>query len=322
VRRAPQGRGQRGFALLLVIWVLAILAVLAAGFAAGTRSQARLARNLLEAARARALAEAGVARAISALVDNDPTSRWRADGTPSEIGFDGGIVRVRIEDEGGKVDLNMAPPALLSGLCLELGIDPGACTGLVDDIVARRRAATPAFAQTLRGPRAGAGLAVGFGVPPMQDRQAAAFSTVAELRQVPALDQASFDRLRPFVTVYSQSPRVDPAVAPREVLLAIPGVDPREVEQLLVARQAPPRASPTPAPPGGMGAAQLPTLTGVDAYAARGQLRTATIIAEARTANGGAFTRRAVMGLTGVPLAPTQMLEWRQDFAVEEALPP
>lgn len=312
-------RRQRGFALLLVIWVLAILAVLAAGFAAGTRSQSRLARNLLEAARARALAEAGVVRAIAGLVDTDPTTQWRADGAPREIGFEGGIVRVRIEDEGGKIDLNTSPPALLSGLCIELGIDDGACTALVDEVVVRRRAAAPAPAPPqVRGSRIAAGLAVGVGMPSMQNRQAAAFGTVEELRQVAAIDQASFDRLRPFLTVYSLSPRIDPTVAPREVLLAVPGVNPREVEQLLAARQAAPRATGTRASPGATGAAPLPALTGVDAYVAGGQLRTATIIAEALAASGGAFTRRAVVGLTGVPLAPTQVLEWRQDFAVEE----
>ena len=61
-RRSGSAR-DRGFALLLVLWVVAILSVVVAGFAAGTRSESRLARNLLDAADARALAEAGVARA-------------------------------------------------------------------------------------------------------------------------------------------------------------------------------------------------------------------------------------------------------------------
>jgi general secretion pathway protein K len=317
VPRTRSGRGQRGFALLLVIWVLAILAVLAAGFAAGTRSEARLARNLLEAARARALAEAGVTLATGALIDNDPASAWRTDGTPREMSFDEGVVRVRIEDEGGKIDLNTGPPALLSGLCSELGIDDNACAGLVDGVVLRRRAAVPPPPPVFRGLR-NTGQPIGFGASPVQDRQAAAFGSVEELRQLPAIDQASFDRLKPFLTVYSQSPRIDPAVASREVLLAVPGINPREVEQLLIARQTPPASGATP--PGGAGAPPLPTLTGVDAYVARGQLRAATIVAEAQTASGGAFTRRVVVGLTGTPLNPTQVLEWRQDLGVEEAV--
>jgi general secretion pathway protein K len=329
MRLAP---GQRGFALLLVIWVLAILAVLAAGFAAGTRSEARLARNLLEAAQARALAEAGVARATGALIDNDPTADWRTDGTPRQMSFDGGIVRIRIEDEGGKIDLNTSPPALLTGLCNELGIDDGICAGLAEGVALRRRAVAPPPAPTARGLRTMPGQPSGFGAPPIQDRQAAAFSSVEELRQLPAVDQASFDRLKPFLTVYSQSPRVDPTVAPREVLLAVPGINPREVDQLLVARQTLRQAAaagPGGPPPAGMIAAQsgaagtppLPALTGVDAYLATGQLRAATIIAEAQTASGSAFTRRAVISLSGTPLNPIQVLEWRQELGTEEEAP-
>jgi general secretion pathway protein K len=334
VPRARSGRSQRGFALLLVIWVLAILAVLAAGFAAGTRSETRVARNLLDAAQARALAEAGVALATGALIDNDPTSDWRTDGTLRDMSFDEGVVRIRIEDEGGKIDLNAGPPALLSGLCTELGIDGNTCAGLVDGVVSRRLAAVPPPAPVFRGLR-NTGQPIGLGVSPVQDRLAAAFGSVEELRQLPAIDQATFDRLKPFVTVYSSSPRVDPAVAPREVLLAVPGINPREVERLLIARQAPPQAPGPAAPPASAGAAPrtasraaptagagpppLPALSGVDAYVASGQLRTATVIAEAQTASGGAFTRRAVISLTGTPLNPTQMLEWRQDLGPEAA---
>jgi general secretion pathway protein K len=333
VPRARSGRSQRGFALLLVIWVLAILAVLAAGFAAGTRSETRVARNLLDAAQARALAEAGVALATGALIDNDPTSDWRTDGTPRDMSFDEGVVRIRIEDEGGKIDLNAGPPALLSGLCTELGIDGDICAGLVYGVVSRRLAAAPPPAPVFRGLR-NTGQPIGLGVSPVQDRLAAAFGSVEELRQLPAIDQATFDRLKPFVTVYSSSPRVDPAVAPREVLLAVPGINPREVERLLIARQAPrqapgPGASPASAgappraasraAPTGTGPPPLPALSGVDAYVASGQLRTAAVTAEAQTASGGAFTRRAVISLTGTPLNPTQMLEWRQDLGPEAA---
>ena len=300
---ASHRRLEAGFALLLVIWVVAILAVLAAGFALTTRSESELARNLLAAARARALAEAGAARAAAALLDADPRRQWRADGRPYALALEGGSLRIRIEDEDGKIDLNAAPPALITGLCAELGIDGGVAAALVDDIVARRQAAAAASAPDALGARLELGPALGLGTPAMQSRQSAAFSTVDELREIPELDQASFERLRPFLTVYSASPRIDPAVAPREVLLAVPGIDPREVDRLLAARAAATDA-----------AEPLPALTGVDLYVARGLMRAATIIAEARTADGAAFTRRAVVAFTGIPLAPLEMLEWRQDL--------
>jgi general secretion pathway protein K len=294
-------RRERGFALLLVIWVLAILAVLAAGFAASTRSETRLARNLLEAAHARALAEAGIARASASLLEVDPRARWPADGTPQPMRFDGGDIQIRIEDEDGKIDLNLAPTELLAGLCAELGIAAESCAGLVDGVAARRRAAAPPEAPSINGLRLGAAA-----VKP--DPQAAAFTTVEELRQLPSVDPASFARLRPFVTVYAQSEHIDPAVAPREVLLAIPGVDPREVERLLAARAT-----------AAQSAAPLPTLTSAGLYVAPGQLHAAEIIATGRSESGASFTQRSVIALTGQPLAPVQVLEWRQEIEEDAA---
>lgn len=291
-------RRERGFALLLVIWVLAILSVVAAGFAAATRSETRLARNLMEAARARTLAEAGVARATAALLETNPQARWRADGTPYPMSFENGSIRIRIEDENGKIDLNLTPTELLSGLCTELAIDDDTCAALVGGVTERRRAAAPAQPPGFR-----------FGAPPpTQDRQNAAFTSLQELRQIPGVDADTVVRLSPFLTVYGQNGRIDPMVAPREVLLAIPGVDPAAVERLLATRGAP---NATFAPP--------PTLPGADAYLAPGQLKDATIIAEARTPGGATFIRRTIIELTGQPLSPVQVQEWRQELDIGTA---
>lgn len=293
-------RHEHGFALLLVIWVLAILAVLAAGFAASTRSQTRLARNLLGAARARALAEAGISRATASLLQADPRARWRGDGTVYPLSLDGGTLRIRIEDEDGKIDLNEGSPELLGVLCAELAIEDATCSALVEGVLDRRRAAAPAEPPGVTGLR--------FGAPaPTPTQQDAAFTSVDELRQVPGLDAESFARLSPFLTVYAASERVDTAVAPREVLLAIPGVDPSAVENLLRARaETPPGIVPPPLP-------------GSTAYAGPGQLHAATIIAEARLPDGARFVRRSVIELTGQPLAPVKVLEWRQDMAERKA---
>jgi general secretion pathway protein K len=298
--------------LLLVVWVLAILAVLAAGFAASTRSETRLARNLVESARARALAEAGVSRGLAALLDPDPRQQWRADGTPRELSFAGGTIRVRIEDEAGKIDLNRGPLEVLSALCAELGVDGGACVALADGIASRRRMMAPPPSLPPRAGRLELGLARGSGVGTMRELQAAAFGTIDELRLLPGVDLASVERLRPYLTVYSQGTHIDPSVAPREVLLAIPGVDPREVETLLAAR----------ATLAGQSLVALPPLTGVERFAADSQLRAATIVAQAATATGASFTRRAVIALTGLPLRPAQTLEWRQDLGSTEVEQP
>ena len=63
---------QRGIALVIVLWGLVLLAVIAAAFTTGTRTEVTLARNLVENAKARAMADAGVYRAIWDLLT--PTS--------------------------------------------------------------------------------------------------------------------------------------------------------------------------------------------------------------------------------------------------------
>jgi hypothetical protein len=68
---------ERGMALLLVIWVLALLSLLAAGLTVAARSEAVLVRNREQSAQAQAIAEAGVSLAILGLLEIDPAAQWR-----------------------------------------------------------------------------------------------------------------------------------------------------------------------------------------------------------------------------------------------------
>ncbi len=70
-----QSPNQSGIALVIVLWVIALLAVVAVSFTTATRSQANLVRNLVENAKAEALADAGLYRAILGLLE--PLSRQK-----------------------------------------------------------------------------------------------------------------------------------------------------------------------------------------------------------------------------------------------------
>ncbi len=63
-------RGQRGLALVVVLWVLVLLSLIAASFTKTTRTEVNITRNLIDNAKAEALADAGVYRAIYASVAN------------------------------------------------------------------------------------------------------------------------------------------------------------------------------------------------------------------------------------------------------------
>jgi len=286
-------RRERGFALLVVIWVLALLAVLAAGFAADTRGEARQARNLLENARAQALAEAGMSLAVVGLLDRNPNTQWPADGTARDVAFDGGHLHIVIQDEGGKVNLNTAAPELLAGLLTRVGVAPAQRDAVVDAIVTHRQQADGA-AQAPNSVALVAGEA-----PP-------AFEAVDELRLLPGVTRAVFDAVSPYLTVFSRAGRINPLTAPRTVLLALPNVNPQEVDATLAARAA---------IAAGQTSTAIPFLTGVDRFIVRTTSRAATVTVTATTAGGAVFVRQAVLFMTGRPDRPYEFLDWRQAIA-------
>src|SRR5690242_4646901 len=135
-------RGQRGYALVLVIAVFSVLALLSAAIAAETRSTALAARSRLEIVRARSLADSGVTIAIMHLLDRGEVSRWHADGVVNVEPYGVGTLRITIEDEAGKIDLNNAPKEMIAGLLGEFAPADQA-SALTDAILERRASFAP-----------------------------------------------------------------------------------------------------------------------------------------------------------------------------------
>ncbi len=281
-RRASAPRragGERGIALILVLWVLALLALLALGFAGSARTELQIARNQYDAAEARAIADAGVTFGILGVLDPAPETHWNANGEEHALAYGAGTLRVSIQDEAGKIDLNTAAPELLAGLLRTLGVADDAAGSLVDAIIARRQAAAASA-----------------------DGARVAFRDVAELRLVPGLTRPLYQAMAPFVTVYSHSDRIDPLTAPAEVLRSLPGAFPQQVEAYLATRAL---AGPQPT--------ALPPLAGVERFLAHSAVQIVTIRATGETTSGAAFVREAAVAMTGTP--PYRFLSWRQGDA-------
>src|SRR5437868_5061998 len=97
--RVPDAAGRdRGFALLLVIWTLALLAVLAASITRDAGSEALMTRNRVEQMHARAIAEAGITLALANLLAPGGPRQWPADGRPRRYSYDGGEATVTVQD--------------------------------------------------------------------------------------------------------------------------------------------------------------------------------------------------------------------------------
>jgi general secretion pathway protein K len=300
--RREREEDELGFALIVVISVLAVLALLAAGFAVATRQETDIVRNTMATSRARALADAGVSLAEAGLVSRDAATRWHPDGRPYAVTVGGGEIHVSVQDETGKVDLNWTPIPVVEGLVGVLGLDPEAGAAIVAGIAGRRGAVRlPAVPP---GEVPGSNFAGG---PTLRDLAAAPFRSADELLTLPGVTRDAFEQLRPFVTVYAQSAHINSATAPRSVLLAVPGLTPAEADLVIASR--------TPHPDGSA-AGPLPDLGAAKRFLAFAELRAATITAEATGGADVRFVRRAVVATTTDPYHPFRILEWRQEPGV------
>jgi general secretion pathway protein K len=286
----------RGMALLSVLWITGLLAVIAASFASGARTEARLARNQIANAKAEALADGGVHRAVLGLLQLEPEQAWQADGTIREMALGEGLVQIAIEDEDGKIDLNAAPAALLAGLFGVLGLSPEEARAMAERIVDYRDPDQDPEPQGAEDPDY---LAQGF-ARGAADRE---FIGTSELLNVLGVTRELYERALPYVTIYSGAEGVDPVRAPRLVLEALPGMTPQLVEQLV-------NAGDDFDPFFELEDESL--LEELELYFLPTRDAVFTIRALARTDDDGTFLREAVVELDGGPDQPFLVLEWRR----------
>ena len=129
-------RRMGGFAMILVIWGLVLLASLASGFSMAVRHESRAAADLAAIAEAEAAATAALHITVLQLSQEDREQRWRADGLARRIAWPGAQVSVRVQSENGRIDINRSPTEPLVGLFEQLlpGSDP---ESLADELVGR-----------------------------------------------------------------------------------------------------------------------------------------------------------------------------------------
>jgi len=220
-------RGERGLALILVLWSLMLLTAVAVSFGYAVRVETAVGSALSDQVRAEAVAASGVRRAILGVLTEDKEARWPVDGRVREIPWPDAVLRASVRSESAKIDLNHAPKELLMGLFTNLL--PGSeavAEALADAVIARReQVAAQAPAAT---PRRGLPTARPPTAAPAATAPAAAgrlaFRSVDELAQLPGFTADGIWRLRPYLTVHGGKAKVDAASADVEVLAAVPGV--------------------------------------------------------------------------------------------------
>jgi hypothetical protein len=111
----------------------------------------------------------------------------------------------------------------------------------------------------------------------------------------------------PLITVYTRVATVDPATAPRAVLLSLPGADPSEIDAFIAARTAQAQGSPVAAMPP----------PSVARFLGGAAPQYVTIRADAVTDRGARFVREATVALRDAQGLPFVVKRWSQSIAAE-----
>ena len=293
---SPPMRTDRGFALVAVLLVLALLGVVGAEFAFSMRLEASDVRAYKEAVIGAHLAEAAVEQAVREIVGDvrfaasckdGPLKFYRADRTEiamlprQDVPLAGGQFSYVITDEESRLNVNTAPPDRLQRLLLQLEIDKNDRDTIVASI------------QDWRDPNEEYRVSGAESEDTYLKREVPYRShngnleSIEELRQIKGVTTEVFEKLAPLVAVKSAG-QANLNTAGTEILHAY-GLSDAEVNLILQARCE----GPYVAVPGQFGARGLGVVTQTFRIEAEGKVdgrvgARITAVVQRRDAAGGA----------------------------------
>jgi general secretion pathway protein K len=241
---------EEGAVLVLMLLILTLISVLVLSWARELRTELKLASNFGEAHKCQRLAEAGIYYALGKLLtvktaemaalQADATQTpvaardlWTADQRLHRLELPDGLVEIRIGDEGGKINLNLADEALLGRFFAALKFTHSQVRTVVDSILDWRT--------NDRIPRPyGAKSNYYLGLDPPYVAKNDKFETVEELAWVHGFETNPWiPRLHQWLTVQTANPGINLNTAPLEVLIAM-GFPPQTAQIIVESRQTAP----------------------------------------------------------------------------------
>lgn len=236
-----------GIALLMVLWILTILMVLAFSFSFMVRTEKNATLSFKSGVEGKFLAEAGIARGIMEIfyrdqfknlsVEFEETKVWKTDGTPYTGSLGNGSYTVRITDESGKVDINSASDVVLKNLLVTIGLPAEEADVIVDSVMDWR---DPDDLHRLNGAEDEYYLSL----PTPYKAKNEHFDTLEELILVRGVTYEVLygtderQGVLDFLTVHSHIQQINVNAAPKEVLMAIPGMTPEIADSILTFRES------------------------------------------------------------------------------------
>ena len=299
----------RGFALIIVLWFLVLIGAIGITLILNARSETEIAHNTRAAADAEALADAGIARAAFNQLDPVQVNQWPLDGSVHHVALSAGDVAIRITDETQKINPNLASAELLTGLFEASGVELNR---------ARHLGAATADWVSPDGPPSD------MGAKRDQYREAgksyeppnAPLETLDDLNLVLGMTPEILARVRPYLTIYTQSAEPSgkgaPLIVQQALALAaqLSGDSPDDNDTNTDAGTGAGPISPSPAnaPPNGPATPAAASANPAD----KGDERLIAVEATGRSRDGGVYVRRAVLRLGGDNPQGYDILDWER----------
>ncbi len=225
---------QQGFVLLVVLWVITSAVLLVASFNAAVRSGAASAVSEIGLTKSQALLDAGVEIAAAHLIDQDETRRWVGNGSKHPVAFGGAELTIAVTDSNGLIDLNKSDEKLLRAFFQKFTKSGQKAAQYTDFILrARAEASGDKAKQNLQQVNDAV-----TGASPGVPSQSPAFIDVSQLGRSKGMPHDVFDRIAPFLTVYSRDGTINPVAAPAEVLESVPDLNRADIEKIKYADKA------------------------------------------------------------------------------------
>ena len=151
--RQAFGGQARGVALIMVLWVIAVLSVVVLEFSFAMRTEVNITKNYKEELQLYAMVQGGVQRTLAELIykhdskvqqlrktlttEEIPPEKkeWVTDGRSYFIPFQQGTCEIKVISEAGKVNINLVSEQMLRKIITLLGLEGEARDIVVDSIL-------------------------------------------------------------------------------------------------------------------------------------------------------------------------------------------
>ncbi|MDA2923677.1 type II secretion system protein GspK [Acidobacteria bacterium AH-259-L09] len=251
----------KGAVLVVVLWILFAMSLLALSFSASIRTEVDAARNVVDQKQSYYLARAGIEYAIYKVIESQMAfaqiQRMQQEGVQSlppvltgsvDLSMPNGSAKVKIIDETGKINVNLAPSHLIYNLLIMVSLDEQEADVITDSIedwrdpddLHRPNGAESDYYQSLPEPYFAKNSV--FDVPEelLLVRGITPEIYYGRKGMTEAGEKVEYYGLQNYFTTFTRINRINVNSAPLPVLAALPGLDYEAAAQIYSMRQEAP----------------------------------------------------------------------------------